>query len=124
MSAQYDLFDKTVGTTYQYLIQVRGDKLYTGDGIDFNLGDFVHISGSTTSPQVEEQIIIDESVSYTLSLNNTIDTTLPVQVIWNGLILRKGITNDYVISGDQIIINPEHFLEKEDVFDIIYNIYR
>ena len=116
---QYDIFTQTVGDTYQYLLQVREQDIYTGDGFKV---DFLNVSTtSSLGPlPITEQITLSSPDEYLLSLEFTPDLTRPLSLVWNGLWLHQGVFNDYIVFDNFIEINREHILEPGDVFVITY----
>ncbi len=115
---QYDIYNQSVGDTYQYLLQVRDQDIYTGDGYKV---DFINVDTPTNFPvSVTETITLSSPSQYLLPLEFTPDLTQPLSVVWNGLWLHQGVSSDYTIVQDSIEINPEHILEPGDVFVITY----
>lgn len=118
MRRPYDLYDQPVGASYQYLLQYREDNnLYTGDGIQFPIQSYI------LSNTIQEEFEVGQDVSYVFNLQDTPNPDKPITVIWNGLRLRQGLENDFVIAGDILQINPEHLLAEGDYFQISYTIY-
>jgi len=123
----YDLYDDNVGDTYKFLLQIRDNKIYTGNGVLVDLplgpGD-INTSGSgagSYEENITEEIILSSSSQYLLMLEDAPITIKPINVIWNGLYLKKGPTYDFVVSQNTIQINPEHQLEAGDFFTITYS---
>jgi hypothetical protein len=92
------------------------------------IGTGVTVTDTGTKTQVDvrgtfyaRQLLTVASLpgDYTIVLLNTPLTGSEV-VSWNGLLLRRGPTNDYTISGTTITINPGLVLTIGDEIQIIY----